>query len=101
MKKFFTLIAAVALAASVNAQGTYAVQVGDKVNAGDRITSVENITLTYMENDGTAFVDGKATDNWADGDFTAYVCGKKNGKLVKGLSQLDVFISSRLQMQEL
>ena len=35
MKKFFTLIAAVALAASVNAQGTYAVQVGDKVNAGD------------------------------------------------------------------
>ena len=28
MKKFFTLIAAVALAASVNAQGTYAVQVG-------------------------------------------------------------------------
>lgn len=41
MKKFFTLIAAVALAASVNAQGTYAVQVGDKVNAGDRITSVK------------------------------------------------------------
>ena len=82
MKKFFTLIAAVALAASVNAQGTYAVQVGDKVNAGDKITSVENITLTYMENAGTAFADGKATDNWADGDFTAYVCGKNSGKLV-------------------
>ena len=81
MKKFFTLIAAVALAASVNAQGTYAVQVGDKVNAGDRITSVENITLPYMENDGTAFADGKATDNLADGDFTAYVCGKNSGKL--------------------
>lgn len=81
MKKFFTLIAAVALAASVNAQGTYAVQVGDKVNAGDRITSVENITLTYMENDGTAFADGKATTNWADADFTAYVCGKNSGKL--------------------
>ena len=48
MKKFFTLIAAVALAASVNAQGTYAVQVGDKVNAGDKITSVKNVTLTYM-----------------------------------------------------
>ena len=59
MKKFFTLIAAVALAASVNAQGTYAVQVGDKVNAGDKITSVENITLTYMENTGTAYADGK------------------------------------------
>ena len=84
MKKFFTLIAAVALAASVNAQGTYAVQVGDKVNAGDKITSVKNVTLTYMENAGTAFADGKATDNWADGDFTAYVCGVNNGKLVKG-----------------
>ena len=81
MKKFFTLIAAVALAASVNAQGTYAVQVGDKVNAGDKITSVENITLTYMENDGTAFADGKATTNLADADFTAYVCGKNSGKL--------------------
>ena len=84
MKKFFTLSAAVALAASVNAQGTYAVQEGDKVNAGDKITSVENITLTYMENTGTVFADGKATDNWADADFTAYVCGKNNGKLVKG-----------------
>ena len=84
MKKFFTLIAAVAMAASMNAQGTYAVQVGDKVNAGDQIKSVENITLTYMENDGTAFADGKATDNWADADFTAYVCGKNNGKLHTG-----------------
>ena len=84
MKKFFTLIAAVALAASVNAQGTYAVQVGDKVNAGDKITSVENVTLTYMENAGTAFVDGKAIGNWADGDFGAYVCGKNSGKLVSG-----------------
>ena len=84
MKKFFTIIEAVALAASVNAQGTYAVQEGDKVNAGDKITSVENITLTYMENTGTVFADGKATDNWADADFTAYVCGKNNGKLVKG-----------------
>ena len=47
MKKFFTLIAAVAMAASMNAQGTYAVQEGDNVKAGDQITSVENITLTY------------------------------------------------------
>lgn len=84
MKKFFTLIAAVALAASVNAQGTYAVQVGDKVNAGDKITSVENITLTYKENAGTAFADVKKQSNWADGDFNAYVCGVNNGKLVKG-----------------
>lgn len=84
MKKFFTLIAAVALAASVNAQGTYAVQVGDKVNAGDRITSVKNVTLTYMENAGTAFADGKAVDNWADANFVAYVSGKNSGKLVSG-----------------
>ena len=84
MKKFFTLIAAVAMAASMNAQGTYAVQEGDNVKAGDKITSVENITLTYMEKDGTAFAVGKKTVNWADADFGAYVCGKNNGKLVKG-----------------
>ena len=84
MKKFFTLIAAVAMAASVNAQGTYAVAEDDAVKAGDQITSVENITLTYMEKDGTAFAVGKKTVNWADADFGAYVCGKNNGKLVKG-----------------
>ena len=83
MKKFFTLIAAVAMAASMNAQGTYAVQVGDNVKAGDQITSVKNITLTYMEKAGTAFAVGKETTNWADADFGAYVCGKNNGKLVK------------------
>ena len=84
MKKFFTLIAAVAMAASMNAQGTYAVQEGDNVKAGDQITSVENITLTYMENDGAAFAVGKAVNNWADADFGAYVCGKNSGKLVSG-----------------
>lgn len=84
MKKFFTLIAAVAMAASMNAQGTYAVQEGDNVKAGDQITSVANVTLTYMEKAGTAFVVGKATSNWADADFTAYVCGVNNGKLVSG-----------------
>ena len=82
MKKFFTLIAAVAMAASMNAQGTYAVQVGDNVKAGDKITSVENITLTYMENAGTAYATAKATSNWGDADFVAYVSGKNNGKLV-------------------
>lgn len=84
MKKFFTLVAAVAMAASMNAQGTYAVQVGDNVKAGDKITSVENITLTYMENAGTAFNAGKSTVNWADADFKAYVYGKNSGKLVSG-----------------
>ena len=84
MKKFFTLIAAVAIAASMNAQGTYAVAEGDEVTAGNQITSVANVTLTYMENAGTAFAVGKATSNWADADFTAYVCGVNNGKLVSG-----------------
>lgn len=84
MKNLFTFIVALFMATGVYAQGTYAVKVGDKVNAGDKITSVENITLTYMENDGTAFADGKGTTNWADADFTAYVCGKNSGKLVKG-----------------
>ena len=84
MKKFFTLITAVAMAASVNAQGTYAVAEGDAVKAGDQITSVENITLTYMENDGVEFASGKKTANWADADFGAYVCGKNSGKLVSG-----------------
>lgn len=84
MKKFFTLMAAVAMAASMNAQGTYAVQVGDNVKAGDQISSVDNITLTYMENDDVEFAAGKKTTNWADADFTAYVCGVNNGKLVSG-----------------
>ena len=84
MKKFFTLIAAVAMAASMNAQGTYAVQIGDNVKAGDQISSVENITLTYMENDGAEFKAGKKTTNWADADFGAYVCGNNSGKLVSG-----------------
>ena len=39
MKKFFTLIAAVAMAASMNAQGTYAVAEGDEVTAGKQIIS--------------------------------------------------------------
>ena len=83
MKKVFTLIVAAVMAASVNAQGTYAVKVGDKVTAGDQITSVENITLTYMENEGAEFVAGKKQANWADADFVAYVCGVNSGKLVQ------------------
>ena len=84
MKKFFTLIATVAMATSMNAQGTYAVQIGDEVKAGTQITSVENITLTYMENDDVAYAAGKKTVNWADADFGAYVCGANAGKLHSG-----------------
>ena len=84
MKKVFTLIVAAVMAASVSAQGTYAVQEGVNVTAGDQITSVGNITLTYMENAGTAYGVGKKQANWADAEFGAYVSGKNNGKLVSG-----------------
>lgn len=47
MKKFFTLIAAVALAASVNAQGVYAVSDGEIPEGGSKIISVPNITMTW------------------------------------------------------
>ena len=97
MKKFFTFIAAVAMAASVNAQGTYAVAEGDAVTAGDQITSVNNVTLTYCENAGTAFAVGKKTTNWADADFGAYVCGKNSGKWGLVQSLLDAITSSRPQ----
>ena len=95
MKKFFTLIAAVAMAASMNAQGTYAVAEGDEVTAGKQITSVANVTLTYMENAGTAFAVGKKMVNWADADFTAYVCGRIMVSWFLVLSLQVAFISSR------
>lgn len=50
MKKFFTLIAAVALAASVNAQGVYAVSDGEIPEGGSKIISVPNITMTCWRN---------------------------------------------------
>ena len=83
MKKFFTLIAAVAVAASMNAQGTYAIQEGDKITPGMQITSVENATLTFMENSGATYIAGKKTENWIVSDFKAYTNGQNNGKLVK------------------
>ena len=83
MKKFFTLIAAVAMAASMNAQGTYAVQEGDKITVGQSVTSVDNATLTYMENAGGTYSAGKKVANWGDEDFVAYTAGKNNGKIVK------------------
>ncbi len=49
MKKFFTLIAAVAMAASVNAQGVYAVSDGEIPEGGSKIISVPNITMTWGE----------------------------------------------------
>ena len=64
MKKFFTLIAAVALAASVNAQGTYAVSDGEVPEGGSKITSVPNITMTWGED---TWKDNKKVDDKFDG----------------------------------
>ena len=79
MKKFFTLIAAVAMAASMNAQGTYAVAENETPASGSKITSVPNVTLTY----GTdTYNKGKKTPNWVVEDFGFYTVGTVNGKLV-------------------
>lgn len=48
MKKIFTLIAAAFMAASINAQGTFALQYEDPASpAGTQVTSVDNITFTW------------------------------------------------------
>ena len=66
MKKFFTLIAAVALAASVNAQGVYAVSDGEIPEGGSKIISVPNITMTWGE------------DTWKDKETNrGYNCRKQ------------------------
>lgn len=83
MKKIFTLIAGVFCAMCANAQGVYAVAEGDVITAGDQITSVEGVTMTYSAGGGT-FVAGKKTKNWADSlTFVAYTNGSVNGKFVK------------------
>lgn len=82
MKKFFTLIAAVVMAASANAQGSYILSAGDAVTAGQQVTSVDNITLTYGAGSGS-FVAAKKQANWADADFQAYTNGSANGKFTE------------------
>lgn len=64
MKKFFTLIAAVALAASVNAQGVYAVSDGEIPEGGSKIISVPNITMTWGED---TWKDNKKVDGKFEG----------------------------------
>lgn len=64
MKKFFALIAAVALAASVNAQGVYAVSDGEIPEGGSKIISVPNITMTWGED---TWKDNKKVDGKFEG----------------------------------
>ncbi len=49
MKKIFTLIAVALCAMSVDAQGLYAVSEEESITAGDKITSVENVVMTYRQ----------------------------------------------------
>ncbi len=83
MKKVFTLVAMVCMAMGASAQGTYAVQDGDAIAAGDKITTVPNATLTFSETGGT-FSAGKAVANWVDEDFVAYTTGSTSGKFSAG-----------------
>lgn len=83
MKKFFTLAAVALMAASVNAQGTYTVQEGDAISSGQKITSVENITMTWSETE-SSWNAGKKVQNWVEADFVAYANGGTNGKFSEG-----------------
>ncbi len=60
MKKIFTLIAAAAMALTVNAQGKYQLTVGDKFAAGTKITSVPDISMTYGVQGDDEFKEVKA-----------------------------------------
>ncbi len=56
MKKIFTLISMALMAIGVNAQGSYGLAVTtDDIPAGTKITSVENITMTYGDAGAAAF----------------------------------------------
>ena len=88
MKKIFTLIAAAFMAASVNAQGTFALQNGDPASAaGTQVTSVDNIIFTWGVAGDEDFKGGNKKSgvlNEALGS-TAYCEGNgKNGKLTEG-----------------
>lgn len=76
MKKLFTLIAAMVMVVSANAQ-SYIIAEGETITADTKITSVDGVTLTFGEKAKAA---GKAVANWADADFVAYVAGSKDPK---------------------
>ena len=74
MKKIFTLLVMALMAIGVQAQGTYAIAVGDAPKAGSKITSVDNITLTYGVSSGADFKAAKAY-TFADTQFVAFTEG--------------------------
>jgi hypothetical protein len=103
MKKIFTLIAAIAMVASVNAQGLYAISgeydadtktviSSEKPDPATPITSVDGITLTYANN-GT-WKAAKKYNNKADADFGWYTEGNGvNGKFTEGTVPTGCFYS--------
>lgn len=88
MKKFFTLIAAVAMAASVNAQGTYAVAEGEVPTANSTITSVPNITMTWGNN---TWKDNKLVEDKFD-SFLYKVTGTENPSLSDGIPTSGAYV---------
>lgn len=71
MKKIFTLIAIAAMAISANAQGSYGLQgeegvTGDPITAGTKVTSVENIVMTFGDTGAAEFKGPKYNTNLND-----------------------------------
>ena len=96
MKKIFTLIAAAFMAASVNAQGTFALQNGDPESAaGTQVTSVDNIIFTWGVAGEADFKGGNKKSEvpkarrTGNGNFlTVRGAQENNLKDLNGLSQL-------------
>lgn len=88
MKKMFTLIAAALMTVGVSAQGTFGVQDGDAaVAAGTKVTSVDNITMTWGVDGGKNFNGGDKKSAVLESVLgaTAYCSGNgENGKLDAG-----------------
>ena len=101
MKKIFTLIAAAFMAASVNAQGTFALQNGDPASAaGTQVTSVDNIIFTWGVAGDDGFKGGnKKSEVLKDAlGSTAYCEGNgKNGKLTEGTVYFFLSLQSTAQ----
>ncbi|MBQ9355805.1 MAG: hypothetical protein IJT98_00720 [Prevotella sp.] len=83
MKKFFTLMALCCAAIGMQAQGKYALQAGTgAIPAGTKVTSVQNITLTFGVAGEADFKNPEA-DSSVEG-YTAYTKGNGNNGSADG-----------------
>jgi len=87
MKKIFTLLAlTMALATNTWAQGTYALAKDDTPKNGDVVESVQNITMTYSDNNSGTEWKAAVADSHID-EFSAYTAGNgTNGNKDGGTS---------------